>query len=130
MRSPRDFTVQPDALERGLRNFETGLDRGASLDDAADANVFHGLKTLRPHRRAGANEVVQRRDEGDEARARGRIALKTAENKLIEAGRYGAPVMPRAHWRLPNLRMRMVWSPFREWQVSGEQVVNGHAEPE
>src|SRR5262245_54650201 len=123
-------TIGKFALGRGLRNFEAGFDRRAFSDDAADADGFNGLKPLRPDRRAGGNEVVQRQDERGEARARGGIPLETAENKLIEAGRYGAPVMPRAHRRFPNLRMRIVRSPFREWQLSGEQVVNGHAESE
>src|SRR5262245_14967380 len=95
-------TARKFALGRGLRNFEARFDRGVSLEDAADVNVFRRVKTLRPHRRAGANEVVQRQDECGEARARSRIAIKTIENKLVEAGRYGVPVMPRAHRPFPN----------------------------
>src|SRR5262245_818921 len=123
-------TARKFALGRGLRNFEAGCDRRAFSESATDVNVFRGVKTLRPHRRAGANEVVQRQNECGEARARSRIAIKTIENKLVEASRYGVPVMPRAHRPFPNLRMRIVRSPFRERQPSGEQLVNGHAEPE
>src|SRR5262245_9034339 len=103
-------TVRKLALGRGVRNVEAGFDRRAASDDAADVSVFHGAKTLRPHRGAGANEVVQRRDERGEARAGGGIAIETAENELIEARRYGAPMIARAGRLLPDLRMRIVWS--------------------
>src|SRR5262245_62270049 len=58
------------------------------------------------------------------------MALETAENEVVEARRYGAPVISRARRRLPNLRMRIVRRPFRERQPSGEQFVDGHAESE
>src|SRR5262245_34894477 len=120
-------TIRKFGLGRGLRNFEAGGDGRVFSDHAAGVDVFHGLKTLRPHRRAGANEVVQRQDERGEARARGRIALETAENKLIEAGRYGAPVMPRAHRRLVKLRMRVGWCSLRVKELTGVLRVKWNA---
>src|SRR5215510_9578845 len=38
--------------------------------------------------------------------------------------------MSRADRRLPDLRMQIVRRPLWERQPSGEQLVNGHAEPE
>src|SRR5690348_11516394 len=107
-----------------------GFDWRTSPDDASCIDLVGGPKTWRPHRRAGADEIVQCRDERNEARTRGGIAMETVENEVVEAGRYGAPVMPRARRRQPNLRVRIVRVALREWEFSGEQFVDRHAKSE
>ena len=65
------------------------------FDDAAVVDIVGGAKALRPHQRAGANELVQGRDQRHEARARVRIAMQTAENEFIEANRRQKRPAPR-----------------------------------
>src|SRR5215813_9221408 len=77
----------------GRRDFRIRCNRCAFpvVDDAARADVVRRAETLRPHRRASANEIVQRRNEHGKTRTGGGIALETAENEVVEARRYGAP---------------------------------------